>query len=151
MELPVINRQNAIKSCSVVTLLDQHLYNTSRKHFEQTKFWKRKQKPERKKRVYLYEQKPSKDPIVEAQRLKCLYQKIYDDKKRFNYEILQVENKELKEENVLLKEQIQRLMLGDRKKLCRRIPGSCSDYTVSDSEGSLSDPESLIGRRKNGE
>ena len=149
MELPVISREDAISFCSVVNLLDNP--QNIMRHFQHANLLKTQRKQEKKKRVFLYEQKPFKDPILEAKRLKCLYQKIYDDKKKFNYEILQVENRDLRDENMRLRDQIQRLLLGNKRKLSGRVPGSCSDHTVSESEGSLSDPaESLIGRRKRG-
>ena len=62
------------------------------------------------KRFLWYEQKPFDDPVKEATRLRNLSQKIYDDKRRFDYEILKAENRELREENVKLKEEIQKLL-----------------------------------------
>ena len=153
MELPVISLEDAINSCSVVTLPDKK-YITKEKHLEQSNFLNVQQTPDKKKRVFLYEQKPFKDPKLEARRLKCLKQKTYDDKKRFNYEIVQVENRELRDENVRLRDQVQRLLLMIKgRKMSRRVPDSCSDHTVSDSEGSLSEPQSLIGinSRKRGQ
>ena len=150
----MISLEDAINSCSVVTLDKKYQSITRGKHLEQSNFLKVQQSPDKKKRVFLYEQKPFKDPKLEARRLKCLKQKTYDDKKRFNYEIVQVENKELRDENVRLRDQIQRLLLMiDGSNMSRRIPDSCSDHTVSDSEGSLSESQSLIGisSRKRGQ
>ena len=148
----MITREEAVYFCSVVTPLDKNPLHIARiKHLQEANVLKLRRNPEKKKRVFGYEQKPFKDPKLEKKRKKCLWQKIYDDRKRFNYEFLQVENKELRDENMLLRDQIQRLLLGDKRKLSRRVPGSCSDHTMSGSEGSLSDHESLIGRRKRGE
>ena len=150
----MISLEDAINSCSVVTLLDKKNI-TGGKNLEQSNFLRVQKKPEKKKRVFMYEQKPFKDPKLEARRLKCLQQKTYDDKKRFNHEIVKVENRELRDENVRLRDQIQRLLLMvDRSKNSRRIPNSCSDHTVSDSEGSHSEPQSLngiSGSRKRGQ
>ena len=59
-----------------------------------------------KKKVHWYEMEPFDDPVLEQKRLKCLSQKIWDDKKRYELEILKEENKELKEENESLKNKI---------------------------------------------
>ena len=150
-ECPVMSTESAITFSSAVTVIDKdkHKYNTRWKNVAEVNSLKpTQQKPEKKKRTFLYEQKPFKDPVLEAKRMKCLYQKIYDDKKRFDYEILRVENKELRDENVRLRGEIQRLLLSDKRR--RRVPGSCSDYTLSDSE-SASETESLIGTKKIGE
>jgi len=62
-----------------------------------------------KKTVHWYQMDPFDDPVLERKRLKCLSQKIWDDKKRYELEILRAENEELKEENESLKTKILRL------------------------------------------
>ena len=90
------------------------------------------------KRFLWYEQKPFDDPVKEAKRLRNLSQKIYDDKRRFDYEILKAENKELREENVKLKEEIQKLLkLGISSETlytCEETFDSSLDSSASDME-----------------
>ena len=90
------------------------------------------------KRFLWYEQKPFDDPVKEAKRLRNLSQKIYDDKRRFDYEILKAENKDLREENVKLKEEIQKLLrLGissEKLYTCEETFESSLDSSVSDVE-----------------
>jgi len=61
-----------------------------------------------KRRFLWYEQKPFDDPVKEAKRLRSLSQKIYDDKRRFDFEILKAENKDLREENERLREELKK-------------------------------------------
>merc|ERR1712183_524345 len=53
-----------------------------------------------------YEKQPFEDPILEAKRLRSLRAKINHDKRRFDVEILKVESKELKDENLHLREEL---------------------------------------------
>ena len=71
----MISLEDAINSCSVVTLDKKYQSITRGKHLKQSNFLKVQQSPDKKKRVFLYEQKPFKDPKLEARRLKCLKQK----------------------------------------------------------------------------
>ena len=66
--------------------------------------------PSKSKRFLWYEQKPFDDPVKEAKRMRSLYQKIYDDKRRFDYEILKEENRELREENEQLRCELKKLL-----------------------------------------
>ena len=75
--------------------------------------------------------RPFDDPVLEKKRLHCLSQKIWDDKKRYEVEILRAENVELKQENADLKKEIARLR---------------SKYSESDDDGSLTDSsEQVVG------
>ena len=62
------------------------------------------------KKKFWYQQDPFDDPQKEAKRLRCLAQKIHDDRRRYEYEILKMENKDLREENQKLKQEIKRLL-----------------------------------------
>jgi len=83
-----------------------------------------------KRRFLWYEQKPFDDPTKEAKRLRCLSQKIYDDKRRFDFEILKAENKELREENERLRAELQKFAL---------MKGEISDYEDCDDVESVVD------------
>ena len=77
-----------------------------------------------KKKVHWYEMEPFDDPVLEQKRLKCLSQKIWNDKKRYELEILREENKELKEENESLRKKI----------LCLQVFSGSLQFSKSDSD-----------------
>ena len=83
------------------------------------------------KKLHWYEMKPFDDPVLEKKRLHCLSQKIIDERKRYEMEILRAENTELKKENQDLKNEIARLR---------------SKYSESEDDGSLTDSsEQVVG------
>ena len=85
----------------------------------------------KKKKLHWYEMEPFDDPVLEKRRLHCLAQKIFDERKRYEMEILRAENMELKKENEDLKNEIARLR---------------SKYSGSEDEGSLTDSsEQVVG------
>ena len=89
------------------------------------------EKKTKKKKLHWYEMKPFDDPVLEKKRLHCLSQKIWDDRKRYEMEILRAENNELKIENEDLKNEIARLR---------------SKHPESDDDGSLTDSsEQVVG------
>ena len=57
----------------------------------------------KRRKLHWYEMRPFDDPVLEKKRLHCLSQKIWDDKKRYEVEILRAENMELKKENADVK------------------------------------------------
>jgi len=109
----VITKEVAVQSCASVQEPIPEETKVSY-NFRRRSSSKKKEKVEivkkPTKRFLWYEQKPFDDPVKEAKRLRNLSQKIYDDKRRFDYEILKAENRELREENVKLKEEIQKLL-----------------------------------------
>ena len=65
----MITREEAVDFCSVVTPLDKNPLHIARiKHLQEANVLKLRRTPEKKKRVFGYEQKPFKDPKLEKKR-----------------------------------------------------------------------------------
>ena len=103
-----------------------------RKPYQRLEGSQKKTKKDRKK-VHWYEMEPFDDPAMEKRRLKCLSQKILDDKKRYEMEILKAENQELIEENEKLKRKLSRIY---SKKSSRHQQLSDSDTDSESTESS---------------
>lgn len=76
----------------------------------QKRFIESEEMEKQSKKKFWYQQDPFDDPKKEAKRLRCLAQKIHDDRRRYEYEILKMENKDLREENLKLKREMKRLL-----------------------------------------
>ena len=73
--------------------------------------------------------------------MRSLYQKIYDDKRRFDYEILKEENRELREENEHLRRELKKLLFRERQ-FAQERDSSHHESTDND-EGSMNDNDNF--------
>ena len=77
--------------------------------------------------------------------MRSLYQKIYDDKRRFDYEILKEENRELREENEYLRLELKKLLFRERKFAQERDSShhESTDNCSFHDEGSMNDNDNF--------
>ena len=88
------------------TLMTNHDYNLRKRSTPEDKNEEPKKKYQKKEKWY--EKQPFEEPVLEAKRLRSLKAKITHDKNRFDLEILKFDHRELKHENLSLKQELQK-------------------------------------------
>ena len=84
-----------------------------------------------------YEKQPFDDPVLEAKRLRALRAKINHDKDRFDLENLKIDAKELKDENIRLKEKLQNVEMREAELLEKLKDKEAAEARVNDLEREL--------------